>query len=105
MKDNNHVKSFSEFNENLNISGVMNSLTVDFTTDIINYFTTKEVSPNEVSEYIQKHKELSVGNTQFSNIDNLDIYKLTDMINYFTNSDISIGDTQNTMIDYFSNYS
>jgi hypothetical protein len=53
MKDKKHIKSFNEATENLNISDVISSLTLEDITKIVNAFTDINIPIEAVKEEIE----------------------------------------------------
>ncbi len=53
MKDLKHIKSFNEAQENLNISDVIKSLTLEDITQIVGAFSDMNITEKMVSEYIE----------------------------------------------------
>ena len=53
MKDNKHIQSFNEHQENLNISDVISSLTLEDITKIVNAFTDINIPIEAVREEIE----------------------------------------------------
>jgi predicted Zn-dependent protease with MMP-like domain len=53
MKDLKHIKSFNEAQENLNISDVIKTLTLEDITQIVGAFSDMNITEKMVSEYIE----------------------------------------------------
>ena len=53
MKDNKHTQSFNEHQENLNISDVIKSLTLEDITNIVGAFSDLNVTEEMVRKYIE----------------------------------------------------
>ena len=53
MKNNKHVENFGKFNENLNISDVIKSLTLEDITQIVGAFSDMNITEKMVREYIE----------------------------------------------------
>jgi len=105
MKRLKNIQTFEQYSSELNISDVMNSLTIDFVTDILNFLLDYDITTKLVQSYILSKDNISVGDSQFHPIEGMTIDDLTNMVNYFSEEKVSMDDVSKEVLNYFSNYS
>lgn len=78
-------------------------LTIDFLTDIINCFTTNEVSREMIVEYLENNKKkLTWGESQFSDIHDLLINDVVVCIKFFSGCDYTNSEVLKVIDNYLN---